>query len=356
MAGAPRRRSSRRRSYSKERVCANRKRRKDGKFAPGRGSSRRRGGAKRRSSGRRRTANGRFAKRRHRVKGYTATRRGKRVHVKRYLREEDLMNPIGGNLDTLLENPITIGETWTLFAVAGAGWVVTDLVSRYLETSAGAPVSPTLDPSTGNVTLPNAVGSLGMPSWTNIFVQAGISVAALGVGGYLGKGGGGLGVAALNGLGVGAGLHLIGQLATALMARMAGSKTSAQGTTPTGTLSRLYAGEIAAQNIQYAAATQAAASTPAGKVVPGFAGIPDVLGTLGAAPVRIPQYGQPVFHRQQPVNHPVATLGVPAPYVPAPVTASGSGASAPWADPNDGSRNGSDCGCMGFTPYSTFPD
>jgi hypothetical protein len=352
MAGAPRRRArrtSRRRSYVRERVCANRKRLKNGKFAKGRTGSRR--------------VSRRKKHRRSRVKGYTAVRRGKRVRVRNYLREEDLLaNPIGGGLDGVLENPITIGETWTLFAVAGAGWVVTDLVSRYLET-----VPSGYTPSTGQQVLPNGIGQLGMPSWTNIFVQAGISVASLGLGGYMGKGGGGIGVAALNGLGVGAGLHLIGQLFSALVAKMAGSATSATGTTPTGTLSRLYAGEIAAQYQQTQALATAGAS---GSVVPGFAGVPGVLGALvnpanpyGVPSVQLPNgqyaamfnparpYGQPgsvnpanPYGAPTQLTQPVAGSAVP---MAAPIQAPGSGASMP---------SSSDCGCMGFTPYSTFPE
>ena len=340
MASAPRRRRthSRRRSYSKERVCANRKRRKDGKFAKGT----MRGGKR---------VSRRKKHRRSRVKGYTAVRRGKRVRVRNYLREEDLLqNPISGALDSVLENPITIGETWTLFAVAGAGWVVTDIVSRYLETTTTAPTNP---PSVvnGQVVMYNGIGQLGMPSWTNILVQAGISVASLGAGGYMGRSGGGIGVAALNGLGVGAGLHLIGQVFTALMARWAGSASGPQGSTPTGTLSRLYAAEIAAQYVQTQAAAVATAASPAAAVVPGFAGVPGVLGAIFTPPAPANPYGAPQqqlpapqhagFGRpyQSQLTHPVARQAV------APVQASAPGASAPSQD-----------GMLGMTPYSTFPE
>jgi len=303
------------------------------------------------------------------------------------------LNPIGGV--GFMENPISGGEIATVFAVAGAGWIVTDLISRYLETN-----SSTYTPPANTTVLPNAVGVLGMPSWTNIIVQLGISVAGLGFGGYLGrKGDGGYGVAALNGLGVGAGLHLIGQLFNALMARWAGSKTSANGTTPTGMMAQLYAPEIAAQNAQYQALAAAQAATPPGTVTPGFAGLPGTLGDYAvvnpANPFGVPTgangavynpqnpygqpsvqlangqwaavvnpgnpYGAPTQQGQPMLTSPVAqpaimtpSTGAATPVAAPSASSSGSPATTGW----DGNTNGggSDCGCMGFTPYSVFPD
>lgn len=349
------------------------------------------------------------------MSGYT--RNG--VRVSSYLREEDmLLNPIGGA--GFMDNPISGGEIATVFVTAGAGWIVTDMISRYLETNAANYAAPA-----NTTVLPNAVGILGMPSWTNILVQAGISVVGLGLGGYLGRNGdGGYGVAALNGLGVGAGLHLIGQLFNALMARWAGSSSSAQGTNPSGFLSRIYAPEIAAQNAQFQALAAAQAANPPGTVTPGFAGLGAAPGTVGdyavvnpSNPFGVPTqqmangqwaaafnpvnpYGQPTQQLPNgqwaavvnpsnpfgvatqagqpmltsPVAAPVAAAVAVAPGAVAPppatnlptpvVVAPGSGSSTPWNGSGSGSSsnwgNDGGCdgggGCMGFTPYSTFPE
>jgi hypothetical protein len=388
-----------------------------------RASSRRSTASRRRPAGSRRrgrNALGQFtgrAARRSRVSGYT--RNG--VRVSSYLREEDmLLNPIGGA--GFMDNPISGGEIATVFVTAGAGWIVTDMISRYLETYPVGTAAPTgkVFPdgtSTASATS-NATAILGMPSWTNILVQLGISVAGLGLGGYLGRGGqGGYGTAALNGLGVGAGLHLIGQLASALLARLAGSKTAANGSTPTGFLSRLYAPEIQVQYVQYATQTAAAAANPAATVTPGFAGLPGRLGDYVVNPanpygvatqqlangqyaavfnpgnpygqpslVQLPNgpwaaavnpgnaYGAPSTQPQQLLTSPVAIqpAAVMTPVTPAapslstpvtqsgsgstPVTQSGSGSTTGWNGDNGNDSSDSNCGCMGFTPYSTFPD
>jgi len=365
-------------------VCANRKRRSDGRFAPGRGAggARRAGASRRRTarraSGRRRSTAGRLRRKNGqfgstRVRGYS--RNG--IRVRGYVREEDLLNPIGGGL--ALDNPISMGETWTILGVAGAGWIVTDMVSRYLESYAVGTAAPSgavfVDGTKTASSVSNAAGILGMPSWTNILVQTGIAVVGLGAGGYLGRrGDGGYGVAALNGLGIGAGLHLIGQLASAFLARLAGSKTSAQGTTPAGLLARLYAPEIAVQNAQYTALAAQAALTPPGTVVPGFAGLPGILGDSVYNPVN--PYGVPSVQTAgggyaaalspnlgPAINSPVAAAMVAAPTTSTTtttttpgggatsVTTSGSGSSQPWSG-----DQGGDAGCMGFTPYSVFPD
>ena len=141
------------------------------------------------------------------------------------------------------------------------------------------------------------------------------------------KGGrGGLGSAALYGVGLGAGVHLVSQLVTAAMARWAGSKTSAQGTTPNGVLARLYSGEIAAQNSQFTVQTQAQAATPPGNARPGFAGPPPQYQQLGAPPPPpMQQFSQPRVQAMPQQPAPV--------YAPSP-------------------RNG----LVGMTPYSIFPD
>ena len=296
--------------------------------------------------------------------------------------EEMLRNPIGGL--GYMDNPISGGEVATVFVVAGGGWIVTDIISRFLETTSSSATAPA-----NTTVLPNAVGILGMPSWTNILVQAGISVAGLGLGGYLGRGGsGGYGVAALNGLGVGAGLHLIGQLFSALMARMAGSKTSPNGTTPTGTMARLYAPEIAAQNAQYVALAAQQALNPPGTVSPGFAGLPGVLGRVGDALINpVNPFGVPTGANGQASFNPAAPFGQPGNVNPAnpfgapnqamltsPVAgpaavgpaavaaaavsaaaATGSGSPASYGANGSGSDS-SGCGCMGFTPFTMFPD
>lgn len=341
------------------------------------------GGSRRRARNSLGQFTGRSA-RRSRVRGYT---RSGGIRVSSYLREEDLLNPIGGGLG-FMDNPISGGEIATVFVTAGAGWIVTDIISRYFETT-----SSSYTPSTGQTVLPNAVGILGMPSWWNIITQAGIAVAGLGLGGYLGRrGDGGYGVAALNGLGVGAGLHLIGQLFNALMARWAGSSSSAQGTTPTGTMSRLWSPEIAAQNAQYVALAAAQAATPPGTITPGFAGLPGRLGQAEYAvynpsnPYGVPtQNGMAMFNPSMPYGqpgpfNPSNPYGVPTQQVQAqaqpmltqpvasaasaatglmPGTIAPSGPSQSWpGSPSAGPGPSTDdgCGCMGFRPDTIFPD
>ena len=204
----------------------------------------------------------------------------------------------------MLSNPISGGEVGVLVGVTALGFIVTDMLSRYLQTEPSGYTT-----TGGDVQVPNAASTVGMPSWVNIGAQALLSVVGFVGGGMASKGGkGGLGSAALYGIGLGAGTHLVAQAFTGLMARWGGSKTSATGTSPTGTLARLYSAEIAAQNAQYTAQTSAAAATPAGNAVPGFAGPPE--GQLAAPP---PQHHQPPQQQGQlgqywgqPMNYPQA--------------------------------------------------
>ena len=270
VAAAPRRRRhkttrrrSARRGYSREslaameeRICRNVYRTAGGRFRK----------PKRRRAKRRVMA---APKRRRRVSAHR--RQGRRV--KSYLRAGDMIS-----------NPISGGEIGVLVGVTALGYLLTDVMSRFLQSEPSG-----FAPSGTDLAVPNAASVLGFPSWWNIGAQAGLSLVGFVAGAEVSKGGkGGMGSAALYGVGLGAGVHLVSQLFTAGMARWAGSKTSSQGTTPNGTLARLYSGEIAAQNSQFTVQTQAQAATPAGNARPGFAGPPE--GQLGYSPVQFPQY------------------------------------------------------------------
>jgi hypothetical protein len=324
-----------------------------------------------------RDSRGRFKGGRSRRKLISGYRRKSGVRVSPYYRSRE----------ELLANPMSWGEIGTISAMTAVGWIVTDVIDRYMGTEAFG-----FNPNPGDVQVPNAASVLGMPSWGRILTQAGIGLVGFGFGGYLSRGGqGGLGAATLNGLGLGATVHLIGQVFNGLMARAAGSKTSAVGTTPSGTMSRLYSGEIAAQNAQYSAQTTAQANSPAGNAVPGFAAVPGMAGApvgLGYTP-NYGQLGQGGYTLYNPMNYggvpsyapgayamnpmtpnayPVTPFvpaaaggtvpltpvqGIPLPTTP-PATTGGGGCSssdgACWPDQKSGG-----C-CLGMTPSDVFPD
>lgn len=259
-----------------------------------------------------RDSHGRFRKDggRRRRRRVSAHRRGSK-RIASYLRAGDM-----------LTNPIPGAEVGMLVGVTALGYILTDMMSRYFQTE---PAGYT--PTAGNVVVPNAASQVGMPSWTNIGAQAVLSIVGFVGGGMASKGGrGGLGSAALYGVGLGAGVHLVSQLFSGLMARWAGSKTSAGdtntgGTLTPGTLTRLYSAEIAAQNAQYTAQASAAAATPPGSAVPGFAGPPE--GQLGQPTQQPGQLGQ--FWGQQPMMaYPQAMAYQPQMQVQVPVAQNGS--------------------------------
>jgi hypothetical protein len=281
--------------------------------------------------------------------------------------------------EELLANPMSWGEIGTVSAMTAFGWIVTDMLDRYIGSEPSS-----FTPNAGDVQVPNAASVLGMPSWGRILTQAGIGVVGFGFGGYMSRGGrGGVGAAALNGIGLGAAVHLIGQLFNAMMARAAGSSSSALGTNPNGFLARLYSGEIAAQNAQFTTQAQAAGGTPAGNAVPGFAAVPGLSGppgSLGAAlgqvavynPMTyngVPMWAPPVFaYNPQVANGvPVAPGGaganafVPAvaanPGVMTPAPAIPTNAPTPVAvQSSTGSCFTDGAGLAGLNPFESFPD
>lgn len=319
-----------------ERICVNRDRDSRGRFKPGRSRGRRR-----------------------RVSGY----RRDGIRVRSYLRARE---------DGLLENPMSYGEIATVSGMTALGWVITDMLDRYIGTEPSS-----FTPNAGDVQVPNAASVLGMPSWGRILTQAGVGIVGFGFGGYMSRGGrGGLGAAALNGIGLGATVHLIGQLFNALMARAAGSANAATVNT-SGFLARLYSGEISAQSTQFTSQAQAAAGTPAGNAVPGFAAVPGLAGLLGqpaptgygypglgqAAGFGYPGLGQTVVYNPvtQGTYAPAGTgLQVPAPpagTVPGvPPAGSVPGRSGGGDCCPDQNSTSGDCGCLGMTPFEVMPD
>jgi hypothetical protein len=96
-----------------------------------------------------------------------------------------------------LENPLSGGEIALALVTGGIGYTLTDVVDRYLATKKTASV------------VENQALILAAPSITRMAVQAGMAVAPFALANFVHQP---MGRAALQGFGLGAGLHLFGQV------------------------------------------------------------------------------------------------------------------------------------------------
>lgn len=235
-------------------------------------SSKRRGSSKRRSSSKRR--NGHRSHRRSSKRRSGTVRRTPLSHrlppaSEFFANPRYGMVPYGqqgyGEEEYALENPLSGGELALAFVTGGIGFAVTDLLDRYIATSA--------TPAAG--TVPNIVAIDAAPGITRILAQAGLTALPF-IGAYFVKKP--MGRAALQGFGLGAGIHLVGQLIKSyVMAKALANNATGQ---------RLYAEAIAANEAQaagvtgYTGATGAAALAAYQALAPaaGVSGLPFGLG------------------------------------------------------------------------------
>jgi len=260
----------------------------------GRSAGKRRGSAKRRSSKRSKRRGSRTTKRRsskrrsgttrksgwsHYPPGYPRQYGGGYTGAGRQLppASDFFENPRWDEGDMeggALENPLSGGELALAFVTGGIGYALTDLLDRYLATSATPPAG-----------MPNAVAVMTAPGLTRILAQAGFTALPF-IGAYFVKQP--MGRAALQGLGLGAGIHLVGQLIKSyVMAKALKSNDTGK---------RLYGDAIAANMLSAAAAgaTGATGATGGATGATGGAvhGLPFGLGAplLGLGGVSVP-YG-----------------------------------------------------------------
>ncbi len=252
-------------------------------------SSKRRGASKRRSSSKRRSAGKRHAGKRRSHSRAKKRRSGtvRRTPLSHRLppASEFFANPRYGMMpygqesnEYALENPLSGGELALAFVTGGIGFAVTDLLDRYIATAA--------TPAAG--TVPNIVAIDAAPGITRILAQAGLTALPF-IGAYFVKKP--MGRAALQGFGLGAGIHLVGQLIKSyVMAKALANNATGQ---------RLYAEAIAANEAQaagatgYTGATGAAALAAYQALAPaaGVSGLPFGLGaTMGPQRHVVPQH------------------------------------------------------------------
>jgi hypothetical protein len=114
-------------------------------------------------------------------------------------------NPLGGYA---LENPLSGGELALAAGTAAVGYILTDFLDRYL---ANAQYAPATLPAGATAFSTAAGGQISntVPGMTRIFAQAGIAAAAFAGAHFVEKP---MGRAALQGAGLGALTHLLGQL------------------------------------------------------------------------------------------------------------------------------------------------
>lgn len=246
--------------------------------------------------------------------------------------------PEGMSESYALSNPLSAGELAFTVAVAGLGWLAANFVSRWANTTAVPVTAGT--PSLVNgipvgAVMANDVATLVMPGYLSIGLQALLAVGS-GVGAHYSKSP--MMKASLQGAMLGTGLHLFGEVATALLANL--FKNTAMG-------QRLYLAEIEAREAgalpAAVAAGAAISNTGAGTFAQGattvlgsaaaggsgtLAGLPrgtahPALGRHDPGPfARLQGVGQPNIQGGQP-QQPGAVMQVGIPSTQAPVAVYG---------------------------------
>jgi len=152
----------------------------------------------------------------------------------------------------VLSNPLSGGELVLVGITGILGYGLADFVGRYMSTTAVPAGSPanSLPAAGGTQVVPNDVATAAFPSWQSMAAQFGIAavpgIAAAFVDSPWGR-------AALQGMMLGAGASLFGNLFKSVMASMIGSTALGQ---------QLYLAEVEAQ-AAVTAATPAAGAAPA---------------------------------------------------------------------------------------------
>jgi hypothetical protein len=139
-----------------------------------------------------------------------------------------------------LENPLSGGELALAFLTGGIGWAATDFLARFLSTTAGTTgqaASAVTTTNSANIAVSNDVVTDAFPSMGNIAAQVGMT-AVPGIAAYFVHSP--MGRASLQGLMLGAGMHLFGDLFKGLMAKALHDNNLGK---------RLYLAEIMAQDI-----------------------------------------------------------------------------------------------------------
>jgi hypothetical protein len=113
-------------------------------------------------------------------------------------------NPLGGYA---LENPLSGGELALAAGTAAVGYILTDFLDRYLALKQYSPATVPTGAAGYSATAPSAVNTV--PGMLRIAAQAGIAAAAFAGAHFVEKP---MGRAALQGAGLGALTHLLGQL------------------------------------------------------------------------------------------------------------------------------------------------
>jgi len=269
-------------------------------------SSKRRGSrkTKRRSGSKRRSGTTRKSGWSHYPPGYPRQYRGGYTGAHRQLppASEFFENPRWdeGEEDMGLSNPLSGGELALAFVTGGIGFALTDLLDRYLATSATPPAG-----------MPNAVAVMTAPGLTRILAQAGFAALPF-IGAYFVKQP--MGRAALQGLGLGAGIHLVGQLIK--------SYVMAKALKDNDTGKRLYGDAIAANMLTAAAAGATGATGATGGATGatgGVHGLPFGLGAplLGIGGVSVPYgVGRPPARAYQDVGPRAGVQGVGQAFAP----------------------------------------
>jgi|SRR5271166_464362 len=219
-------------------------RRRSGKRGSRRGTTRKAGRKSTRRSGKRGTRRGtRRTPLSHRLPPASEFFENPRYGMVPY--GQNGMHGMHGDEEYALENPLSGGELALAFVTGGIGFAVTDLLDRYLATSATPPAN-----------LPNIAAIDSAPGITRILAQAGMTALPF-IGAYFVKQP--MGRAALQGFGLGAGIHLVGQLIKSyVMAKALANNATGQ---------RLYAEAIAANQVATAAAGGTGATGATGAAV-----------------------------------------------------------------------------------------
>ena len=170
---------------------------------PKRKTSRRR----RRSSARRRKTGSR------RRKARRSSRRSRSTSLVLPAMGEFMSNPLG---EHPLSNPLSGGEMALALVTGALGYAAADVLDRFLATNAATPLT--------GAAASNAI--LGIPSVTRIAAQVGLTAAPMALAYFVHQP---MGRAALQGMALGSGFHLLGQLTKALVfgKALAGNNTVA---------------------------------------------------------------------------------------------------------------------------------
>jgi hypothetical protein len=150
-----------------------------------------------------------------------------------------------------MENPLSGGELALAVGTAAAGYILTDILDRYLANSELATAGSS-SLASGATPLSATMAGLTKPGIWRILAQAGAGAIPLAAAYYVKEP---MGRAALQGFGLGALVHLLGQVVEHyVIAKYLGSSTPTAGTL-TATLNNLYGAEIIADNASDLATT-----------------------------------------------------------------------------------------------------